>query len=99
MELALRIVRPLGQITKIGWFHGALPFSLDALLAKTVRLQGSFSHTWPTWERCLRLMNENKIQTTPIASHILPLDEWARGYELSINREAVKAVIQPNGAL
>ena len=99
LELALRLVRPLGQITKIGWFHGPVPFSLDALLAKTVRLQGSFSHTWPTWERCLRLMADNKIQTAPMASHILSLDEWATGYELSISREAVKAVIRPNGAI
>jgi len=99
LELALRLVRPLGQITKIGWFHGPVPFSLDALLSKTVRLQGSFSHTWATWERCLRLMAENKIQTTPLISHLLPLDEWETGFELSLNREAVKAVIQPNGAI
>lgn len=98
LELALRVVRPLGQITKIGWFHGPVPFSMDALLAKTVWLKGSFSHTWPTWERCLRLMAENKIQTIPLISHILPLDEWTTGYELSIRREAVKAILQPHGA-
>lgn len=99
LELALRLVRPLGQITKIGWFHGAIPFSMDALLAKTVRLQGSFSHTWPTWERCLRLMAENRIQTAPMATHVLALDEWETGYQLAISREAVKAVLLPNGAL
>jgi alcohol dehydrogenase/L-iditol 2-dehydrogenase len=97
MELALRLVRPLGQITKVGWFHGALPFSLDALLGKTVRLQGCFSHTWPTWERCLRLMAEGQLRTTPLISHALPLDDWAQAYELSIRREAVKAMICPNG--
>jgi len=99
MELALRVVRPLGQITKIGWFHGPLPFSLDALLAKTVRLQGSFRGTWPTWERCLRLIADGKIRTEPMTSHILGLDDWSLGYELSISREAVKAVITPNGAM
>ena len=98
VELALRLVRPLGQITKVGWFHGAPNFNMDALLGKIVTLQGSFSHTWPTWERCLQLLADNEILSDEMVSHKLPLDQWRDGYEWSMSREAVKAVICPNDA-
>jgi L-iditol 2-dehydrogenase len=57
LKLALDIVRPAGQITKVGW--GPQPFnhSLDPLVQKAVTLQGSFSHNWlrslkATWTTC-----------------------------------------------
>ncbi|GIX07811.1 MAG: Zn-dependent alcohol dehydrogenase [Candidatus Poribacteria bacterium] len=97
VNLATQLVRPLGQITKIGWFRGEQPLRLDALLRKTARIQGCFSHNWPSWERVLKLMATGRIQVEPMVSHRLPLEAWKIGYEASITREAVKAAIFPNG--
>ncbi len=52
----MELVRPNGTITKIGWGPQPLDFSLDPLVGKAVTLQGSFSHTYATWERVLKLM-------------------------------------------
>ena len=96
MDLALRIVRPAGQITKVGWFAGTTNPTMDALVAKAVRLQGSFSHTWPMWERCLQLLAAGTIQLAPIVSDDLPLSRWQDGYARSESREAVKVIFRPD---
>lgn len=98
MDLALRIVRPGGQITKIGWFAGTTNRTMDALVAKAVRLQGSFSHTWPMWERSLAAMAGGAIQVAPIISDDLPLARWQEGYARSESKEAVKVIFRPGGA-
>jgi threonine dehydrogenase-like Zn-dependent dehydrogenase len=43
LKLAIDIVRPAGQICKVGWGPQPLNFSLDPLVKKAVTLQGSFS--------------------------------------------------------
>jgi alcohol dehydrogenase/L-iditol 2-dehydrogenase len=96
MDLALRIVRPAGQITKVGWFAGTTNPTMDALVAKAVRLQGSFSHTWPMWERCLQLLAAGTIRLAPIVSDDLPLSRWQDGYARSESREAVKVIFRPH---
>ena len=44
LQAGLELVRAGGQITKIGWGPQPLDFNLDLLVAKAVRLNGSFSH-------------------------------------------------------
>src|SRR5690606_22405389 len=56
LKIALDLVRPNGQITKVGWGPQPLNFSIDSLVQKNVRLQGSFSHNWPVWERVIALL-------------------------------------------
>src|SRR6185437_6340317 len=94
MDLALRIVRPAGQITKVGWFHGTTNTTMDELIAKAVRLQGSFSHTWPMWERSLALLADGSMQIAKIISDDLPLSEWQKGYARSESKAAVKVVFR-----
>ena len=41
LKLAMEVVRPNGWISKVGWGHRPLNFSLDPLVQKNVTLQGS----------------------------------------------------------
>ena len=56
LKMAMDLVRPNGQITKVGWGPQPLGFSLDPLVQKNVTLQGSFSHNWPVWEKVIALL-------------------------------------------
>jgi L-iditol 2-dehydrogenase len=91
---ALAVVRPGGQITKIGWGPQPLEFSLDPLVAKAVRLQGSFSHTWETWERVLRLLALRAIDVRPLVREYA-LADWQAGFAAMERREIGKAVLRP----
>jgi len=92
---AMQMVRRNGQITKIAWNAAPLNMSLDPLVAKAVRLQGTYSHTWRTWENVLRLLATGQINMTEMVTHVLPLTEWERAFEAAEQREAVKAILQP----
>ncbi len=94
LRQSLEMVRPNGQITKIGWGRAPVGFSLDPLIAKAATLQGTFSHTWPTWERVLRLMALGQINARAIRE-TFPLSEWQTAFERMDGLAIAKAVLQP----
>jgi L-iditol 2-dehydrogenase len=95
LDLSLDLVRPGGQITKIGWGPQPVGFSLDRLLHKNATLKGHFSHTWDTWEAVLQLMATGQADLAPMITHQLPLEQWEQAFELVENKEALKVVLIP----
>ncbi len=95
LKLALDIVRPAGQITKVGWGPQPLNFSLDPLVQKAVTLQGSFSHNWPVWEQVLTLLATGKINLDPVLNQVSPLAEWQQAFDAMHAGEIVKGVLKP----
>src|SRR4030042_415587 len=95
LKLSMDAVRPAGQITKIGWGRQPVGFSLDPIIAKSGTLRGHFSHTWDVWEKCLTLMGKGMIDLAKLITHELGIDQWAKGFEMSESKEAVKVVLKP----
>jgi len=95
LRKALEIVRPNGWITKVGWGPQPMNFSLDPLVQKNVKLQGSFSHTWTTWERVLRLLATGKLDVGPIIGGAWSLDNWREAFEAMHSGSILKALIKP----
>jgi len=95
LKLALDIVRPAGQITKVGWGPQPFGFSLDPLVQKAVTLQGSFSHNWPVWEEVLSLLATGKINLEPLLNQVSPLSQWREAFEAMHAGEIVKGVLKP----
>jgi alcohol dehydrogenase/L-iditol 2-dehydrogenase len=93
LKQALDLVRPLGAVVKIGWGPQPLNFSLDPLVAKAATLQGSFSHTYATWERVLQLMATGQLNLDPMIGGVYPLDEWEAGFRAMAVGENVKSVL------
>lgn len=96
LELAMRVVRPGGQITKVGWGPQPMNFSLDQVVQKAVRLQGSFSHNWPIWERILSMMASGQLDVKPLISRTASLYDWEDCFEKMYKGEYVKVVLLPN---
>ena len=95
LKLALEIVRPNGQISKVGWGPQACNFSLDMLVQKNVKLQGSFSHNWPMWEKVLHMLASGQLNLDPILSKVAPLSDWKSCFDGMQSGELVKAVLKP----
>ena len=95
LKPALEMVRPGGQITKVGWGPQPLGFSLDPLVQKAITLQGSFSHTFKNWEKVVALLAAGQINLDPIISHVAPLDNWRDCFDGMHTGRYVKAVLQP----
>ena len=95
LKLALDIVRPAGQITKVGWGPQPLNFSLDQLVQKAATIQGSFSHNWPIWEKVISLLASGKINLDLILNRIAPLSDWHQAFDDMHSGAIVKGVLQP----
>ncbi|GAC1401096.1 MAG: zinc-binding dehydrogenase [Chloroflexota bacterium] len=94
LKQSLEMVRPNGQITKIGWGPAPVGFSLDALVAKAATLQGSFSHTWTTWERVLGMLARRDIDVRPLL-RAYPLAAWEDAFKEMDSLAIAKAVLVP----
>lgn len=95
LSIAMKLVRPNGKITKVGWGRQPLGISLDPLVQKNITLQGSFSHNWPMWERVLALMAGKQLDVTPIIGGVWPVTEWKTAFEKMHIGEVVKSVLRP----
>jgi L-iditol 2-dehydrogenase len=95
LKIALDLVRPNGQITKVGWGPQPLGFSLDPLVQKNVNLQGSFSHNWPVWEKVIALLANGQLDVKPIIGGVWPITEWQEAFEKMHKGEVVKSVLKP----
>jgi alcohol dehydrogenase/L-iditol 2-dehydrogenase len=94
---AMALVRPAGFITKVGWGPQPVGASLDPIVQKAVRLQGSFSHNWPVWERVIALLASGALDVAPLLGGVFPLREWRAAFERMERGEIVKAVLAPRG--
>lgn len=95
LKVALDLVRPRGQILKVGWGKQPLNFSLDPLVQKNVTLQGSFSHNWPIWERVIALMSSGQLDVTPIIGGVWNIENWQTAFEQMHAGKVVKSVLKP----
>ncbi|MDE2125898.1 MAG: zinc-binding dehydrogenase [Armatimonadetes bacterium] len=94
LSQCLALARPGGQITKVGWGREPFNASLDPLVQKALRLQGSFSHTWATWERVLGLMQRGALNLAPMR-RVFPLAEWQAAFEAMDSLEVAKSLLTP----
>ncbi len=95
LKIAMQLVKPNGQITKVGWGPQPLGFSLDPLVQKNITLQGSFSHNWPIWERVIALLGSGMLDTNPIIGGVWPITEWHTAFEKMHTGQVVKSVLKP----
>ncbi len=94
-QSAMEVVRPLGQITKVGWGPTPLGASLDPIVQKAVTINGSFSHTYRTWERVIALMASGQLDVSAIAGLVTSMDQWQQAFEAMQSSAVAKAVLRP----
>ena len=95
LKIALDVIRPNGWISKVGWGPQPVNFSLDQLVQKNVRLEGSFSHNWPMWERALRMLGTGKLDLAPVLGGTFPIEQWETAFKKMHSGEFIKSVIKP----
>jgi L-iditol 2-dehydrogenase len=95
LDLALALTRPDGQVTKVGWSPDLLPININPLVQKNLRLQGSFSHTFPTWERVIHLLDRRLTLPGEIVGLTSPLEGWREAFAAMHEGRVIKSVLIP----
>jgi alcohol dehydrogenase/L-iditol 2-dehydrogenase len=97
LEDAIRIARPGGQVTKVGWSPDRVPIDMNPLVLRNVRIQGSFSHNYPVWERVIHLLDRRLTMPDMIVGMRASLEQWHEAFEAMHDRRVIKSVLLPNG--
>ncbi|GIP31407.1 zinc-binding dehydrogenase [Paenibacillus sp. J2TS4] len=95
LKQSIDVVRPAGQITKIGWGPAPVGFTLDPLIQKAARLQGSFSHNWPMWEKVLLMMAKGELDPLPMTK-TYGMDDWKAAFDEMDSLVHAKSIVCPN---
>ena len=95
LKIAMDNVRPNGQITKVGWGPQPLDFSLDMIVQKNIRLQGSFSHNWPIWEKVIQLLSEGTLNVKPIIGGVWTIKDWEKAFSEMHSGKIIKSILKP----
>jgi alcohol dehydrogenase/L-iditol 2-dehydrogenase len=95
LDLALSLARPDGQVTKVGWSPDLVPVNINPLVQKNVRLQGSFSHNFPVWERVIHLLDRRRTLPDAIVGLTSPLDGWREAFQAMHEGRVIKSVLIP----
>ena len=95
LKMAIDLVRPNGTIVKVGWGPKPIDFSLDPVVQKNVRIQGSFSHNWPVWEKVLGLMGNGSLDVSALIGEKAGLSQWKSAFEQMDKGKVVKSVLFP----
>jgi alcohol dehydrogenase/L-iditol 2-dehydrogenase len=95
LDLALRLARPDVQVTKVGWSPDSIAIDVNPLVQKNVRLQGSFSHNFPIWERVIHLLDRRLTRPEAIVGLTAPLAGWREAFDAMHDGRVIKSVLLP----
>jgi len=90
----IELVKKTGKVVLIGLVGPeTIPVPWNTLLYKELDLVGCFSSPPSSWNKALAVEAEEADKLGKLATHILPLEEWERGFAMMRTGEAVKILI------
>jgi len=96
LDQAFDMVRIRGTIVTIGTFDTTVSFNpFFRMTRREIRLQSVMGRNWETWRRMVQLIDSNKVCLKPLVTHILPLEEYSRGFELVKAHDVMKVLLRP----
>ena len=91
----LLALRPLGRYTQVAISGRDIQFPIDQIFYKQLTIRGSVCYTASTWDRMMKIYAQGKIKLCDLISAKLPLSEWRKGFDLCIQKQALKVLIHP----
>jgi alcohol dehydrogenase/L-iditol 2-dehydrogenase len=95
LAIALKLVRPDGQVTKVGWSPQVIATDMNPLVQGNIRVQGSFSHNYPVWERVIHLLDRGVTRADRIVGLRAPLEGWREAFDAMHEGRVIKSVLVP----
>lgn len=98
LDLAIHAVRP-GAIVSIAGYHTkeSYPFPIQLAYRKNLTVRIGRCNAGKYMRQLLPLVLQDKIPLTDIITHVLPLTDGVRGYDIFANRRdnAIKVLLKP----
>jgi threonine 3-dehydrogenase len=96
LDQAFEVVRDGGTVVTIGTFDRPVSFNpFFTMIRREVKLLSSIGRTWETWRRMTQLIDADQLELKPLITHILPMEEFDRGFELVKSHDVMKVLLRP----
>lgn len=92
---ALDIVKSEGIVVRAGMSDRPVAQSINMMTLKAVKVLGHMGYDTECWRNCIRLAAAGKLDLNTIVTHQLPLEDWEKGFRMSIDNSAAKVVLIP----
>jgi threonine dehydrogenase-like Zn-dependent dehydrogenase len=95
---AIYACRKGGTVFTLGVFAGVVDkFPLGAVMNKALTLRGAQQHGHRYIPEILERMSRDEVKTEHLSTHVMPLDDGPKGYQMFKNKEdgCVRAVFRP----
>jgi alcohol dehydrogenase/L-iditol 2-dehydrogenase len=83
------------KLLKLGGDRNPWGFLWIKLSKKNIRLQGSFSHNWPIWEKVIELLSNGTLDVKPIIGGVWPISDWEKAFKEMHSGKIIKSVLKP----
>jgi threonine dehydrogenase-like Zn-dependent dehydrogenase len=96
LDAAFDMVRIRGTVVTIGSFNS--PVTLNPFFKMTRRevvLRSIIGRNGETWRRMNQLIDAGKVDLKPLVTPCLPIEEYARGFELVRHHDCQKVSLKP----
>ncbi len=93
--LAMSLVRNGGKIVRIGYDWQGLGYSLNDLIDRNISLVGHMGYNPTAWKYVIKLLEAGMLDVKSTITHVMPLEDFFKGVQAMVNREAIKVVFQP----
>ncbi len=92
----LDLLRKKGQYGQVGIFpQSEVPFDLEKIIQKEIRVVGSRSQKSADWEPSLELMNNGSVNAKAMVTHEFDITQWEEAYQAIKSGEAIKVLLTP----
>jgi 2-desacetyl-2-hydroxyethyl bacteriochlorophyllide A dehydrogenase len=96
MDNAFDMVRIRGTVVTIGTFNDPIAFNpFFKMTRREVKLQSVMGRNWETWRRMVQLVEAGKVDLKPLITHVLPMADFACGFDMVKEHNVQKILLQP----
>ncbi|MDO8685231.1 MAG: alcohol dehydrogenase catalytic domain-containing protein [Clostridiales bacterium] len=89
----LKQVKKKGKYVQVGITGKDITVNFDTILYKQLQVYGCLGHSLKTWERTMKILQQRKIDLTPLITHKLPLSKWREGFDLCEKKQGIKVLL------
>ena len=95
-DFCLKALRKTGTYAQVAIPGKPVPVDMDLALYKEIVMTNSYASERTSWLTALSLLKNHLVNIAPLATSILPLDQWEEGFRRAIAKEGFKVLLMPH---
>lgn len=95
LHQATQMTRSIGRVVRIGMNDKPYNYGMDEVNVKSLIIRGHMGYNTVSWRQSIALAEAGILDLKSLISHHMPLNEFDRGFQLSLKQEATKVILTP----